>query len=222
MNNAAWRDAIENHLVALGPRALPFLSVELNQHKDYELDAIQVAIFRIDNAPFDPRAAITAWAAAHLPHAAADLQIVRVMGGNSAGSLASLFPHHLFYVAVSTAAQKRLLLALAADAKIQPLNNDADLARFMRLELEPAHTDAALEYAATAAALLTLSRTINAYPLPAGHTALQPRTAETTLTDYPLHVKITFDDSSRILAIASSDPNVPPPPLPPQTPPTPQ
>jgi hypothetical protein len=166
MDNWAWRDAVESRLVSLGAEAAPYLESELASHDGYEADAIQVALFRLANLPLVPRESLQDWGQKHFglspgsPESGA-LKIFRVMDGHDGAGLAEFFPHHLFYVLQYR--QTRLVVALAADAKVQPLEDDAAVARFIRMEGRPQFSVNDKTRLASAAALLMLARNVTPY-----------------------------------------------------------
>jgi hypothetical protein len=203
MNDWGWRNAVEDRLVNLGARALPLLRIQTEQRQGYELDALQVAIFRLENAPLDPQAVIEPFAAREFGGSGAG-RVTRVFGGTGAAGLCELLPHHLFYSIQSRGAPpRRLVVALAADSKIQPLMDDAALSKFLRTELEPAHSEAAMEFVGTAVARLAAARIVSFYRPDELHTEVVGRTAQATLK-VALHTtiaKVAFDAGGRVGAI---------------------
>ncbi len=165
MDDWAWHGAVEDQLVSFGerlPRAVPLIWQAAETRKGFEADALEVAAFRLENSGINPRAVVADWAA-HRPGAANDpakaAKVARVMG------LMNLFPHHLFYTVESrgSGTPDRVVVAVAADSKVQVISEDAALTRFMRVELPPLNSDAARDQAAETAALLALARFINIY-----------------------------------------------------------
>ncbi len=166
MDNWTWRERVETSLVSLGPQAAPYLQSELLTRDGFEADAIQVALFRLDNMPLSPRESLENWGQKHfgispISADASSLKIFRVMDGRDGVGLRELFPHHLFYVLQHKAT--RLLVALASDAKVQPLEDDAALARFIRMEGLPQTSLMDKSRLASAAALLMIARDVTPY-----------------------------------------------------------
>jgi hypothetical protein len=173
MDNWAWRDTVENQLFALGPGAISHIQAEAATRDGFEGDALQVALFRLQNAPLAPREALERWGQRHfqIPSAGESsapsalppnaLKIQRVMDSRDGAGLADLFPHHLFYVLQYKTA--RVVVALAADAKVQLLDDDAAVARFFRMEGAPRLSVNDKSQLASAAALLMLARSVTPY-----------------------------------------------------------
>lgn len=176
MDNWAWRDNVENQLFALGPGALSYIQAEAATREGFEGDALQVALFRLQNTPLAPREALLRWGQRHFaipstpepsvfaPPSAPPpnpLKIHRIMDSRDGAGLAELFPHHLFYVLQYKTT--RVVVALAADAKVQLLNDDTAIARFFRVEGTPRLSVNDKSQLASAAALLMLARSVTPY-----------------------------------------------------------
>jgi len=198
MDDWAWRDALESQLTTLGREAVPSLAIEADRRKGYEADAARVSIFRIENQ-IDPGGALSAWIEKqHLLEA----KVRRVMG------LRDLLPHHLVYVVEfapqpGTNARERRVVAVAADTKVQDLMDDATLARFLAIELEPARVDAMRENIAELACRIAAARRIDIYEVTSMEKDAQPRISSAMMKAGALsgRADVTFDDKGRVAAI---------------------
>ncbi len=168
MDNWAWRDSVENQLVSLGPSVISALKQELPQHDGYAADAIEVALFRLQNSPLIPGEALQQWGEKHFGVSISaehpnvnPLKISRVMDSPNGAGMSDVFPHHLFYVVECK--KIRLVVALAADAKVQPLPDDASLVHFIQTEATPQLSVNDKARLASAAALLMLARVVTPY-----------------------------------------------------------
>ena len=164
MDNWSWRDAVETRLVSLGPAAIGYMQSELENRDGFEADAIQVALFRLANAPLTPKETLQEWGRKHFsltPDNLASLKINRVMDSRDGAGLMELFPHHLFYVLEFN--RHRVLVALASDAKVQPLEDDVALAHFIKTEAAPQLSSNDKTHLASAVALLMLAREVTPY-----------------------------------------------------------
>jgi hypothetical protein len=199
-----WRDSVEDALVALGPDAAAPLQFELRLRTGYLADAIRVALFRLDHGTVDLRPALAAWADRRFPRPATEsVKIMRVLGPRA------ILPHHLFYILEATdrasRSKRRLVVALAADGKVQDVTDDAALARFLSIELPPAKTEAAREHAAELAALLAASRVVTLYKSDAD-TRSGALTAEAILSAEGTTVRaaLTFTPPGTVAALTTT------------------
>jgi hypothetical protein len=211
-DNWAWRDSVENQLVSLGLQAVPTMEAELPERDGYAADAIQVALFRIENAPLVPQEALQEWGEKHFgvsispEHPTVNpLKISRVMDSHNGAGLYDIFSHHLFYVIECK--KTRLVVALAADAKVQPLPDDAAMMRFMQTEAPPQLSVNGKSRLASAAALLMLARNVTPY-----NPEYRPQNLDTDLRTYKYTLQyegshqtasLTFGSNS-VLATLSS------------------
>lgn len=199
----AWRDTVEDALVALGPPAAHQLQFQLELRTGFVADAIRVALFRLDHGSVDVRPYLAAWAQKRFPRPGADgVKIMRVLGRRA------VLPHHLFYIVETTdrdsRAKHRLVVALAADGKVHDVTDDAALARFLSIELPPAKTEAAREHAAELAALLAASRVVTVYR-PTPETRAEALTAEGTLSAGGAHIRaaVTFNTDGQVAGVTT-------------------
>ena len=161
---ALRRDAIENGLVGLGPQAMEMLRTEALSRTGLELDAFQGAIFRLANGGFDPSHRLAEWSRARFgyvpdpqkPFKPLPMETARVLNIPQGGVL---FPHHVFYTVTWTPTHTRIAVAVATDGKVQALEDDAALLRFLRAEGTSARTDAGRELLASAALFPAIART---------------------------------------------------------------
>lgn len=203
------RRMVEDGLATLGSQALPLLREQETYRTGLDLDAIQVAEFRIQNDLFVPQPIVEDWALDHFhfvqdlekPPVAPPLKITRIVN-LTPGNL--LFPHHLFYVAEWTPTQIRLPIALATDGKIQTLENDDALARFLKAEAGVQHTRAGKELLASLAIFLSVARTDDLQDHPIPHTRVEGTTVSATLTaPIPQTLTLKFSASDMLESVAS-------------------
>jgi hypothetical protein len=165
----AWRDGVEDRLTSLGAAYLPALRNEMQYREGYEGDALQVAVFRLENPPLDPKEALLDWARKRFgltsESGSSVVKFTRVLGigGDAEIGDGALFPHHLFYCAEFVPKHVRVPVALAADGKVQPLEEDGLLLRFIKTEVEPQHTEVGRQRLALAVARMALARTTTVY-----------------------------------------------------------
>jgi hypothetical protein len=164
-----WRDGVEDRLTSLGGAYLPALRNEMQYREGYEGDALQVAVFRLENLPLDPNEALVDWAQKRFgltPAAgAAQVKVTRVLGigGEAEIEDGALFPHHLFYCVEFVPKHVRVPVALAADGKVQPVEEDGALLRFIQREVEAQRTEVGRQRLALAVARIALARTTTVY-----------------------------------------------------------
>ncbi len=228
----AWRQSVEDSLTALGESALPFLRMELDQRAGYERDALLVAAFRIQNPGLRPEDCLLLWAPLHFPSvepgAKSPIKIMRIL---TPAGFDQLTPHHLFYIIEDTRDHTRIVVALAADAKIQSVTDDPALTRFFQIELAPCRTPVARAQVADLTAILALSRKVTSYQAESFEEDVTPGIAEARLefdTDRAI-AKLTFTPTGHIASIttrlektsmtpavpvAPPNPTAPPPPIP--------
>jgi hypothetical protein len=162
-----WRDTVEERLVALGANAAGPLRDQIAQRDGYLRDALQVALFRLENILLRPNEALQTWAEHYFVLPSSNhppCKVARVLDLGEAVDLRDLFPHHLFYILeYPRANQPRVVVALAADGMVQALGDDAALGRFIRNEAAFQPTQVGKERIAAAAALLAAARTTTIY-----------------------------------------------------------
>lgn len=211
----SWRDGVEDHLVSLGPGALDAIRGEMESHDGFELDALEVAAFRLVNPPLNPHDALTEWAQRHFGiHTSSSagqapppaIKIARIF------DMRRLFPHHLFYVIEYAAKHARLVVALAADGKVQELEDDAALTRFIQAEVPAQHTPLGRERLSASAAKLAAARSSTIYHPDNLQTEDEKLTYRTTFEADGLHqvATVTFDPSGGVIGIATSQDKSPP------------
>jgi hypothetical protein len=209
----AWRETVENSLVGISTQGLAFMRTQYLQRDGYEADALQVAIFRLENLPLDPHDALLSWATRYFTPGPADppqFKITRVLDLRATVGLGTLFPHHLFYAVTYPAIKGRVVVALAADAKVQPLNDDAALAAFFRCEAPPQSTQIGKERLAAAATLLATERSSSIYKPDAVRVDVQLPDFNVTLDAPGVHqtATLTFDPAGRLQTIAAEQAKV--------------
>jgi hypothetical protein len=206
----ARRDAMEESLLSLGTAAVPTMRSELNTHEGYEADALWCAIFRLENAPLTPKDLLRQWGAKRFPEPNPDaLKISRVLDIKET-NMKELYPHHLFYALENPKDNSRAVVALAADGKIQPLADDAAIAKFLRGEGSPQTTTEDRKRLATTAALLACARTMTLYK-PDKLTAQKQGTSNTgdiisvdlQASEYQLTTTVTYDARGTVQTIST-------------------
>ncbi len=165
----AWRDSAEEKLFALGTDATSALQTELAARNDsLEADAIAVVLFRLENQGVNPNEMLREWGKKRFEGPdPATLKITHVIDNKQAANLRELFPHHIFYVVENPKDKTRAVVALAADGKVQPIEDDAALAKFLRSEGGTQADASGKRRISAAAAMLATARAVStSQPLP--------------------------------------------------------
>jgi hypothetical protein len=161
-DNWAWRDGAEEKLVGLGSGAVSSLEAEWATHDSFEADAIAVALFRIQNEGVHPNETLREWGAKRFPGPdPATLKVLHVIDNKQTPNLRELFPHHIFYAVENPKDKTRAVVALAADGKVQAIEDDAALAKFLRSEGGAQAKDEGKRRMAAAAAVLAAARMVS-------------------------------------------------------------
>ncbi|HEY4330275.1 MAG TPA: hypothetical protein VGN88_11110 [Phycisphaerae bacterium] len=210
-----WRETVENNLVNYGTMGLAILRQEASRRDGYEGDAVQVAIFRLENAPLDPKNVLEEWGRRRFSPAVTEtkpLKITRVLDVKDAVGLRDIFPHHLFYGVEYAKQNQHVVVAMAADAKVQPLEGDAGLQAFFRGEAMPQLNQIGKEHVAAAAALLAAARSAAVYKPDQLRVVREEQTYKASLTSGGTHqnAMLTFDDAGRTLTLLTDGQTVAP------------
>jgi len=207
MDTWAWRDAVEERLLALGRPAVSPMRAELETRDGYEADALAGAIFRMENTPLNPNEMLKQWGAKRFAGPDPDtLKFSRVLDIRDTVGLGDLFPHHLFYVVEDPKDQARAVVALAADGKVQPLEDDAALTKFMCAEGEAQSTPDGRKRVAGAAAVLAISRTMALYKPDLMTAAAAGPTAQVAITAGGVNevANVTFDAKGALQTLTTT------------------
>jgi hypothetical protein len=214
----AWREEVEDRLVGLGERALPVIQLEMDRRQGYELDALQVALLRLEHPGLDPADAISQWARRQF-HTTTPPHVARVMWSAGPVLMPRLFPNHLFYVVENRGAGggQRWVVAVAADARIDVINDDADLAAFVKREGAPVRNEAERAALAGSLGVLVTSRFIDVYspeamevaPIDAGDGAAWRIEAHVRAGGKASIVTVKVDAQGKVAGIVSRDEGAP-------------
>ncbi len=161
---AQQRDAAEDQLVALGKSATNVVRDAAIRHTGVKRVVAETAAFRLQNS-IKPREVIFKWLKKNADGLKCKQERI------TAGLLGELFANHLFYAIEFGAKLKlpawitsRVVLAIAADGKVQVVGTDAGLVKFMQAENGPATTAGDRGKIAEAVLVLAAAREAGAIP----------------------------------------------------------